>query len=146
MTHNQSQTFRQKWGDDFFASRGYIQFPSAILEYLGAILKPNELVLILTLLYWKFDDRRPFPSIHTLADCLAVTPRSLQRTLHTLQTNGWIKIYAAYDHSGRQLANEIDFRPLRAEINKKARLGLPGWALDKLTPQIRLPYTDDDTA
>ena len=136
------QTFKQKWGDDFFASRGFIQFPAAILEYLGSWLRANDIRIILALLYFKYDQRNPYPSVATLAAMLGITPRAVQKTLHSLQEGGWIKIYAAHDPSGRQIANEIDFRPLRDQVNKMRRQGPPDWALGRIAYQRPLPYDE----
>lgn len=138
------QTFRQKWGDDFFASRGFIQFPSALLEYVGDIgLTAADISVVLALLYWKFDGAPPYPSVATIADQLGKSPRAVQRTLRGLEERGWITIHAAYAPDGQQGANLVDFTPLRKAINHRGRLKLPSWALDKITHQIRLPYDDD---
>lgn len=143
MTDLPKLTFKQKWGDDFFSGRGFIQFPSAILEFAGrAGLTAAELSIILALLYWKFTSSCPYPSVQTIADQLSRTPRTIQRTLRGLEARGWIKITPAHYPDGRQGANLIDFTPMRTEINKQGHLGLPAWALDKLSSQSRLPLDD----
>lgn len=137
------QTFRQKWGDDFFTSRGFIQFPSALLESAADVrLSGHDFGIILALLYWKFTRQPPYPSLSTLANQLGTTPRTVQRHLRSLEDRGWIKITTGYLPDGRQGANEVDFTPLRETINDKGRLGLPTWALDKLPPQESLPFEE----
>jgi len=140
MTDLPKATFKQKWGDDFFTSRGFIQFPSALLEFAGHVgLTAQEISVILALLYWKFSSTTPYPSMTTIADQINRHPRSVQRTLRGLEERGWIKITTTYFPDGSQGANLIDFTPLRREINKHGRLDLPPWALDKLPAQNALP-------
>jgi len=145
MTDLPKATFRQKWGDDWFSSRGFIQFPSALLEFAGHVgLSAPELSVILALLYWKFSSSTPYPSVATIAAQINKDARTVQRTLRALEDRGWIKITTAYHPDGSQGANLIDFTPLRSAINKHGRLGLPAWALDKLPPQDALPFSPDD--
>jgi len=143
MTDLPKATFNQKWGDDFFSSRGFIQFPSALLEFNDSLgLTSQELAIILALLYWKFTSSTPYPSVTTIADQVHKSPRAVQYTLRGLEERGWIKITTAYHPDGSQGANLIDFTPLRREINKHGRLALPSWALAKLPAQKPLPLDD----
>ncbi len=143
MTNLPKATFQQKWGDDFFSSRGFIQFPSALLEFSAHVgLTAPEISAILALLYWKFSSSIPYPSISLIAAQLNKDARTVQRTLRGLEDRGWIKITTAHFPDGRQGANLIDFTPLRRAINKHGRLGLPPWALDKLPAQDPLPLDE----
>jgi len=144
---NPSQPWKQKWGDDFFSSRGYTQLPNALLEFAPQLhLHAKHLAVLAAILYWKFNDRDPFPSIHNIAAASGTSTRTVQRVLRELQERKLIIIHPAVCQDGRQTANSIDFRPLRHAINKLKRLGLPAWALDRFSAQDRLLDPDDQEA
>ena len=143
-----SQPWRQKWGDDFFATRGYTQLPNALLEFAPKLhLKARHIAVIAAILYWKWDDRDPYPSIHTIASASGTSNRTVQRALRELERWHLLIIRpAASGPNGRQTQNTFDFRPLRLAINKLQRLGLPVWARDRFSAQRRLLDPDDPEA
>lgn len=145
---NPSQPWKQKWGDDFFSDRGYVQLPNALLEFAPQLhLKATHIAVITAILYWKFDHRDPFPSIHNIAAASGTSTRTVQRVLRDLEYRKLIIIHhQTIRRDARQTANAIDFRPLRHAINKLKRLGLPPWAQNRFSAQDRLLDPDDPEA
>jgi Helix-turn-helix domain len=112
-------TFRQKWGDDFFASRGHTQVPNALLEFGATLgLEPAETGLLSHILFFKWDDGNPRPTIELLAKRLGKSVRMVRRYLRAIEEKGLLVIRPCYDQHGRQDANELDFTPLRDRINR----------------------------
>jgi len=112
-------TFRQKWGDDFFASRGHTQVPNALLEFSAELgLEPAEIGLLCHILFFKWDAGNPRPTIELLANRLGKSERAVRRYLRAIEEKGLLVIRPCYDEHGRQDANELDFTPLRYRINR----------------------------
>lgn len=130
-SEQQPYQWRQKWGDDYFAQRGFVSVPSALVEYAGELgIEPAEGWLICCILYWKWTAEPPYPSIAHIAKAVNRSENSVRRYLDSLEEKGLIRVIPSFDETGRQTSNLIDFEPLREKINELGRFELPAWAHD----------------
>jgi len=118
-----------------------VQLPNALLEYAHQLqLRATHLAVIAAILYWKWDERDPYPTIHTIAQASGTSVRTVQRTLRELEQMELLIIHhTVRRRNGSQTTNTFDFTPLRRRINKLSRLGLPTWARDRFSAQPSLP-------
>lgn len=131
-----SQPFEQVWGGDFFTSRGFTMVPNAVIEFAAKLhLQSKHIALITAALYWKWDDRKPYPCIRSLAAAAGCSYRTVQRTLADLERRNLVKVLPSRDKNGQQSSNLIDFTPLREAINEMTRVDLPAWAHDHIDPR-----------
>ena len=127
----QPYQWRQKWGEDYFAQRGFVAVPSAVIEYAQELgIEPAEGWLICCILYWKWTEEPPYPSLAHIAQAVNKSERSVQRYLDSLEEKGLIRVVPQFDEDGRQTSNTIDFELLREKINELGRFELPAWAHD----------------
>jgi len=141
------KSFKQTWGDDFFTSRGFTMVPNAVLEFAAKLhLHSKHIAVITAALYWKWDSRRPYPSIDSLAAAAGCSNRTVQRALDDLEHRNLVKVLPGCDKNGGQTSNLIDFTPLREAINGLSRVDLPAWAHEYTDPrQASLPLeTESD--
>ncbi len=142
---NPSQPWKQKWGDDFFSGRGFVQVPCALLEFAPALrLRAKHIAVLAAILYWKYDARDPYPSIHHIAAAAGTSTRTVQRVLRDLEARKLLIIHRAVnDGNARQTSNSFDLRPLRGAINRLRRLALPPWAPNRFSAQEKLLDPDE---
>lgn len=115
---SEQTSFVQRWGDDAFAQRGFTMFPNAVLERAVELgLEAPEGWLLLHIVYFKRGAHHPRLSVSTLAERLGRSPRMIRRYLAKLEEKGLLRVEPQYDKRGGQVANVLDFTPLRERLN-----------------------------
>ena len=123
---SEQTSFVQRWGDDAFAQRGFTMFPNAVLEHAAELgIGPQEGWLMCHILYFKRSVDEPRLSLNTLANRLDKSPKTVRRYLQGLERKGYLTIRPCYDARGGQVANVLDFTPLRVQVNKLLDTPLP---------------------
>jgi DNA-binding transcriptional regulator YhcF (GntR family) len=82
----------KKWTPALMAA-GWTSFPSVILDRQKALgLDPIDINILLQLAkHWWEADSPPFPSKRTIADCIGVDRRTVQRHLAEMEKSGYIE-------------------------------------------------------
>jgi len=118
-----------RWGDLVYL-QGWTAIPNVLIEYQSRLeLTDQELVILMHLIrFWWDEDKKPFPSIKTLAKELGKNERSVQRILNTLEnkqtpvkhfgakTPGYIERISRFTN-GKQTSNEFSFDPLKKALD-----------------------------
>lgn len=134
----------RKWGKPLIKA-GWTLIPNQLLERQAALgLDSIDVNILLHIMrYWWEADRLPYPSKATLAKCIKVHPRTVQRRVAKLEAAGFIKrIRRDHPERGRQ-SNEYDFAGLIKQLVPMAEQYLAQRAQrqkenkDRLTPASR---------
>ena len=82
----------KKWGKENIDA-GWTLVPNALLIHQAALgLTPMDINIILQIArYWWQPDNHPYPSKRALADCIGVTPRTIQGRITALHKLGFIE-------------------------------------------------------
>jgi hypothetical protein len=82
----------KKWTRALMAA-GWTTFPSVILDRQKALgLDAIDINILLHLAkYWWEADSPPFPSKRTIADCIGIDPRTVQRRIAAMESVGFIE-------------------------------------------------------
>jgi len=98
-------------------SAGYTILPNVLLRHYAAVdLTEAELVLVLQLWTYWWDERAPFPSVATLAAHMGRTPRQIQQHVERLRGKGLLRVVPRFGANGKQLTNAYDLTPLLARL------------------------------
>ncbi len=83
---------QQKWGPDLIAA-GWVALPAIILERQDALgLDAIDINVILHIAkHWFEPGNLPHPSKGSIAKAMQVTPRTIQKRLSVLDTNGFVQ-------------------------------------------------------
>lgn len=103
----------KKWTKPVMAA-GWTAIPSVLLEQQQALgLSAMEINILLHLIrhWWKKDDL-PYPSKQTIADCVGVDRRTVQRHIEQMEKRGLIRRAHRFHPSGGQQSNFYDFSGL----------------------------------
>lgn len=124
------------WGKAIM-SAGYTMIPNILLEKQHALgLPPTELnVLLILLKHWWRADNLPFPSKETIAACIGVTPRTVQRSIGKLRNDNLI---ATSKRPGPQGTNLYSFAGLIEELTPHARDALEQRSLHREDREARV--------
>ena len=96
---------------------GYTILPNVLLRHYAAVdMTEAELVLVLELWTYWWDERAPFPSVATLAAHMGRTPRQIQQHVERLRRKGLLRVVPRFGANGRQLTNAYDLNPLLARL------------------------------
>lgn len=103
----------KKWGKKLMAG-GWTAFPSVILERQQALgLDAVDVCILLHIArHWWYADKLPFPEKQTIADCLKVHPRTVQRRIAAMEAGGLIKRVSRKDPKYGQRSNYYDLSGL----------------------------------
>lgn len=106
----------EKWSPRLLEA-GWSMLPNVILERQQALgLDPVDVNIILHLVrHWWFADELPFPSKKTIAECMGVDPRTVQRHIAALEKGGLIKRIKRGDARRGQKSNYYDLSGLIKE-------------------------------
>jgi DNA-binding MarR family transcriptional regulator len=82
----------KKWGKENIDA-GWTLVPNALLVHQASLgLTPMDINIILQIArYWWESDNHPFPAKKTIADCIGVTPRTVQKRIQELEKANFIK-------------------------------------------------------
>ncbi|HRK31347.1 MAG TPA: helix-turn-helix domain-containing protein [Tepidisphaeraceae bacterium] len=111
----------QKWGRKLMAA-GWTAFPSVILERQQALgLDSVDVCILLHIArHWWYKDKLPFPEKKTIADCLGVHPRTVQRRIAAMERDGLIKRLTRKDPRYGQRSNYYDLSGLISAASEYA--------------------------
>lgn len=107
----------RKWSKELMTA-GWTAIPSVILERQQALgLNALDVNILLHIArHWWRADELPFPSKTSIAECIGVNPRTVQRHIAELEEAGLIQRVSRFgDKSKGQLNNAYDLRPLIRE-------------------------------
>ncbi len=100
----------KKWTKELMAA-GWTVIPSIILEKQSALgLTSTDVNVLLQLAkHWWYKEQPPRPSKKTIADCMGVSPSTVQRAITRLQAAGFIERETRTNTAGGQTANRYHF-------------------------------------
>jgi len=113
----------RKWTKPLMEA-GWTVFPSVILARQKAFgLDAVDMNILLHLArHWWEADRLPYPGKKTLADCIGVTPRTIQRHITKMHAAGLIERKAQFSKKdGRRETNQYDLSKLISEATPFAQ-------------------------
>ncbi len=111
----------KKWSKTLMDA-GWTALPSVILDRQQALgLSALDLNILLHIAkhWWEADDL-PFPGKKSIAACIGVTPRTVQRRIAAMEADGLIKRVVRRSSLGGQKTNAYDFAGLIAEVTPYA--------------------------
>lgn len=87
-----ARILEKKWGKNLIAS-GWTAIPNIVLEKQHAIgLKPTDVCILLHLVrHWWVAGEAPYPSKKRIAQAIGVDPRTVQRRIEVMESQGFIK-------------------------------------------------------
>ncbi len=92
---------------------GIAAIPSALYHYQGKLgLSAQQVWFISYILSHKWDADLPYPSLHNMARCTAMTYRNLLRIKDGLCKRGYLKVYPRYAEGKGRDTNFYDFADL----------------------------------
>lgn len=106
-----------KWGKPLIKA-GWTLIPNQLLERQAALgLDPIDVNILLHIMrHWWEADRLPFPSKATIAKCIKVHPRTVQRRLAKLEAAEFIKRVARHHPEKGRQSNAYDFAGLIKQL------------------------------
>jgi len=104
-----NQNLAVRWGSPLHAfDEGFVGVPAALLKrYAKLGLSTGEIVFVLELMVFKWDEQAPFPSYHTLAQRMGITTEMTRRHAKSLESKGMLK---RIQRTGQ--SNAFDLLPL----------------------------------
>lgn len=110
-----------QWEPDLYVG-GFTSFPTLLFRHYTALgIGEAELVLLLQLWTYWWDERAPFPSVGTLAERMGKGERQIQHYVEQLRKRGLLAVLVRRTEQGRQLSNAYDLRPLLARLTALVR-------------------------
>jgi DNA-binding MarR family transcriptional regulator len=102
---------------------GWSMLPNVILERQQALgLDPVDVNILLHLVrYWWYAGELPFPSKKTIAECIGIDPRTVQRHIAAMERGGLINRVKRRDAKRGQQSNYYDLTGLIREATPYAR-------------------------
>ena len=91
----------KKWSKPVLAA-GWSAIPSVLLERQQALgLSPTDLNILLQIIrHWWKKDSLPYPSKQTIAECIGIDKRTVQRRIEQLEKDGLIQRESRFSASG----------------------------------------------
>lgn len=97
-----------RWGSPQVFDEGFVGVPAALLtRYAKLGLSTGEIVFVLELMVFKWNDQAPFPSYNTLAQRMGITTEMTRRHAKSLESKGMLKRITRTGQS-----NAFDLLPL----------------------------------
>lgn len=114
--NEQSPTLKaneQKWGKENIGA-GWTLIPNALLVHQATLgLTPMDLNIILQIArYWWEPGNHPFPAKQTIADCIGVTSRTVQKRIQEMEKAKFIKRIERRDTKSGSKTNIYQLTPL----------------------------------
>lgn len=88
------ERIREKWKNAVCAGNtGYLALPEVLLRKQAKLgITTTELTVLINILsFWWYEDRLPFPGNKAIADRMGVEPRTVQRTIKSLESKGLVR-------------------------------------------------------
>ncbi|WP_197283357.1 helix-turn-helix domain-containing protein [Agrobacterium sp. SUL3] len=106
----------KKWGKEAI-DVGYTVLPKALLQGQARLkINATDLAVLIHLIeHWWRPDEMPWPKKARIAERLAVTPKTVQRSIARLEEEGLLKRVNRFNN-GRRVSNEYDLSPLVERI------------------------------
>lgn len=120
-TKETDKVLEAKWGKALIAN-GFTALPDAVFRNQKALkLKPLDVLILLHLAsYWWKPAENPWPAKGTIADALDVDPRTVQRSIKSMEDLGYVKRIERKAKAGDNLTNQYDLRGLVKAATKLA--------------------------
>ncbi len=107
MTTKNTYAFSDKWSSRL-ETGGFTNIPNVLIKNQSKLgITDPEMVVIVSLASYKWDQRLPYPSIPTLSKHIGKTPGAIRNNIRTLEKKGYIKRVYRDNQS-----NQYDLRPL----------------------------------
>lgn len=121
---------KKKWGSECIDS-GFQVFPDVLLRCQRFMdLEPIDVVILLniTMHWWKHDDL-PYPRPSVIAKRMAVSTRTVERRISTLQQRGFLDRRPSEEVRGKTV-RKYDLSGLTAKLKEYAEVNLAnrGWS------------------
>ena len=139
-----SRTYAARWKHPELLQAGYLVVPSDFLRYYSQ-LKPDslthgEVLLVLHLMDFKWDQAAPFPSYATLARRMGVTTKMARRYARTLEQKGFLRRMRRGGYT-----NLFDLTPLFDKLLEVVKVDHPkdpgvGDHPEKSLPDAEIPF------
>lgn len=106
------RSLEARWGSLQLFAEGFVAVPTALLRHYTALnLNNSELVFVMELMCFKWDEAAPFPSYTTLAQRMGVTTEAVRNHAKALEDKGLLR---RVKRSGR--TNAFELRPLTEKL------------------------------
>lgn len=106
----------KKWSKPLMQA-GWTALPSVLLERQQALgLDAVDICILMHLAkHWWYADQLPFPGKRSIATCMGIDPRTVQRRIAAMEHDGLIKRIPRTHAKYGQRTNEYDFKGLIKE-------------------------------
>jgi hypothetical protein len=119
-----TQTLASKWGKDLVEA-GWTALPNVIFKNQNELgLKPLDVLILLHLAsYWRTASEPPRPAKGTIAACINVDPRTVQRSIKKMEDLNYLRRIVRKGTENSNLPNEYDLTGLirATKVNELAR-------------------------
>ncbi len=119
---NKLRENEKKWGQKL-CEAGWTLLPTTILEKQQELgLDPVDLNILMQIAkHWWQSDNPPYPSIRSIADCIAKSPSTVQRRITKLKKRGLIEVEHRKNRFGGQTSSRYRFTGLIEEATELAK-------------------------
>ena len=88
---NESRKFSNKWSPAI-QDHGYTNIPNLLLVYRKALgITPSEFIVIVAIESFRWDNRRPYPSLEAISKRACLSRRRTRAVVETLEGKGYVK-------------------------------------------------------
>ena len=124
-----SRTYADRWKHPELLQSGYLVVPLDFLRHYNR-LKPDslthgEVLLVIHLMAFKWDQAAPFPSYGTLARRMGITPKMARRYAQNLERKGFLLRI----RRGGGNTNRFDLTPLFDKLLEVVQASVPAAAV-----------------
>jgi hypothetical protein len=121
-TASAAKMSERKWGRDVMEARGFVIYPSLLLQAQARLkMTPTQLAIVMHLGdFWWDANRKPWPSKATLAKRVNLSSRHVQRLIAELEDMGLVKRNERRSVLKGKLSNEYDLSGLVARLKELA--------------------------
>jgi len=111
-TNIPNRSFAARWGSEQLFEEGFVSVPAAFLRLYSTLgLTNGEVLLILHLMSFKWNESAPFPSYKTLAERMGITSEMARRHAKGLEDKG---LLVRVKRTGQ--SNAFDLRQLTSAL------------------------------
>jgi DNA replication protein len=106
--HIPSRSLAVRWGSQLLFEEGFVGVPAAFLRFYTQLgLSNSEVMFVLQLMSFKWNESAPFPSYKTVAQRMGITTEMARRHAKSLEGKG---LLIRVKRTGQ--SNAFDLRPL----------------------------------
>jgi Helix-turn-helix domain len=107
-----SRSLASRWGSQRLFEEGFVGVPAALLRHYTKLqISNSEVMFVLQLMSFKWNENAPFPSYKTLAQRMAITTEMARRHAKSLEGK---KLLIRVKRTGQ--SNAFDLRPLSSAL------------------------------